>query len=346
MMEAQILNPLDGACWENEISAHPDAGFFHGSAWARVLHKTYGHRPLYLRCARGRDAAALVPMMEVASPLTGRRGVCLPFTDICAPLVFDDAAAPELLDKLREFGRERGWRHFETRGRSAMPADAQPATSFFGHTLDLRPGPDKLFAGFWGTVRTAIRKAERSDLRAQISHSREALHDFYRLHAQTRHRKGVPPQPLSFFTHIWEEIIKPKLGFVSLVLRSAQPIAAAVFFCRAAGQAVYKFSASDDAFQKLCPNNLMMWEAIRFLCDQGAQSLHFGRTSLGHEGLRKFKLAWGAQEESMAYYRFDLPRANWAVASDKASGMHNALFSRLPLALNRLAGTLIYPHLD
>ena len=344
-MEAQILNPLDDPRWEEMVSMHPDATFFHGSAWARVLSKTYGHRMFYLRCGQGHETAALLPMMEVSSLLTGRRGVCLPFTDLCSPLVFDETAVPAVMERLHELAKERQWRHFEVRGRTGVPADATPATVFFGHTLDLRCGPERLFTGFAGAVRTAIRKAERSELSAQVLHSREALDEFYRLHAQTRHRHGVPPQPLCFFSHIWEEVIKPKLGFVSLVLRGAQPVAAAVFFHRA-DHAVYKFSASDDAFQKLCPNNLGMWEAIRFLCDQGVKSLHFGRTSLQHEGLRRFKLAWGVKEEQMAYFRFNLPRATWVVSADKATGFHNSLFGRLPLTLNRLAGTMIYPHLD
>ena len=345
-MEAHLLNSPDDPRWEEMISAHPEASFFHGAAWARVLSRTYGHRPFYLRFGDGQNVAALVPMMEVRSALTNRRGVCLPFTDVCGPLVFDPAAASSVIaDKLSELGRERGWRHFEVRGRAAMPSDATPATAFYGHALDLRAGPETLFAHFAGAVRRAVRKAERSDLRAQVAHTREAMRDFYRLHVQTRRRHGVPPQPFAFFAHIWEEVIKLKLGFISLVLNRARPVAAAVFFCRA-GRAVYKFGASDDTFQELRPNNLAMWQAIRFLCDQGARSLHFGRTSLHHEGLRRFKLAWGAAEETMEYFRFDLARAAWAVSRDKVSGFHNAVFGRLPLALNRLAGAMIYPHLD
>lgn len=344
-MDAQLINPLEGSQWEELISAHPAATFFHGGAWARVLNKTYGHRPFYLRCSHGDETAALLPMMEVSSVVTGRRGVCLPFTDLCSPLVFNEEHVPAVAERLHSLARERQWRHFEVRGRAGMPAGATAATEFFGHTLDLTGSQDRLFTDFSGTVRTAIRKAERSELHAEVLHTREALDEFYRLHVQTRHRHGVPPQPLSFFANIWEEVIKPSLGFVSLVRRGVQPLAAAVFFHRA-DHAVYKFSASDDAFQKLCPNNLGLWEAIRFLNDQKVKLLHFGRTSLHHEGLRRFKLAWGVKEERLEYFRFDLPRAAWMVSADKVAGLHNALFSRLPLTINRLAGTILYPHLD
>ena len=345
-MEAQILDPLDHPRWEELISAHPDASFFHGSAWARVLSRTYGHRPFYLHGHQNGKTAMLLPMMEVNSPLTGRRGVCLPFTDVCGPLVFDvDTAASTLVDKLHDLARERLWRHFELRGRGALPVDATPALMFYGHTLDFHCSVEAIFARFASAVRRAIRKAERSALRVQIAHTYESVRDFYRLHVQTRRRHGVPPQPISFFLRIWEEIIRPGLGFVSLARYRTAAVAAAVFFWRGE-RAVYKFGASDQIFQELRPSNLAMWEGIRFLHGRGIQTLHFGRTSVHHNGLRRFKLAWGAQEETLEYFRFDVRRGTWTTSKDKTAGFHNLVFGHLPTTLNRLAGKMIYPHLD
>ena len=54
---------------------------------------------------------ALVPLLEVSSPLTVRRGVCLPFTDFCDPLLFrgcDSSLASKLLC---EFACSRKWNH-------------------------------------------------------------------------------------------------------------------------------------------------------------------------------------------------------------------------------------------
>ena len=344
-MEAQILDPLSCPRWEETISTHPGVSFFHGTAWASVLSKTYNHRPFYLLYQRARQPMALLPMMEVDSILTGRRGVSLPFTDYCAPLLFERNATVEIANDLHELGQRRAWRSFELRGSDASPAEVVPSTRFYGHSLDLSQGEETLFSGFASAVRRAIRKAERSDLVAHVAHNREAVSEFYRLHMQTRRHHGLPPQPKSFFTHIWEEVIRHKMGFVSLVALRAKTIAASMFFVLS-GNAVYKFGASDKAYQSLRPSNLAMWRGIQFLCGQRAKSLHFGRTSLQHEGLRRFKLAWGTKEEVLSYFRFGMHPAGWTVSRDKAAGFHNILFSRLPLFLNRLAGTMIYPHLD
>jgi len=49
----------------------------------RVLRETYGHVPLYAARFAGGQLEGLLPLMEVSSPFTGRRGVSLPFTDFC-----------------------------------------------------------------------------------------------------------------------------------------------------------------------------------------------------------------------------------------------------------------------
>ena len=89
-VEMRLIDPLSGPEWDQLVLSHPDANFFHSAAWARVLAKSYGHKPLYLHFSRGGELLALVPMMEVKSYLTGRRAVCLPFSDFCSPLLFND----------------------------------------------------------------------------------------------------------------------------------------------------------------------------------------------------------------------------------------------------------------
>jgi CelD/BcsL family acetyltransferase involved in cellulose biosynthesis len=344
-IETEFVNPINDPDWDRLIVSHPDYTFFHSAAWAKVLHKTYRHEPVYLRCCHNGKPVALVPMMDMRSPLTGRRGVCLPFTDFCGPLIFREGDSVLVIDKLSELARERKWKHFEIRERKAFPPSTTPAVAFYGHVLDLRGSTEDLFARLKSSVRRALRKADRNDLGVQVTRTREAVLEYYQLHIQTRRRHGVPPQPVSFFQNIYDEIIKPGLGFVVTARLGSRPVAAAVFF-QFGKKAVYKFGASDERVQDLRGNNLTMWEGIKFLAKNGAESLHFGRTSLENDGLRRFKLTWGTQEETIAYVKFDATAQAWVAGRDAASGFHNAVFGRLPLALNRLAGAIIYPHLD
>lgn len=343
-VQAQFINPLVDPEWDREVASHPNATFFHSSAWARVLAHTYGHEPFYLRLATAGQLLALVPVMEVRSRLTGRRGVSLPFTDECEPLLFGDGTFELVTDHLRELARERNWKHFELRG-GTPDASVTPSVAFYSHTLDLRAGPARLFDGFDTSVRRAIRKSERSSLTVEITQTRKSVLDFYHLHIRTRRGHGAPPQPLSFFLNIYHQIIEPGLGFVVLAHEGARPAAGAVFF-QFGTKAIYKFGASDESLQELRGNNLVMSQAIRYLTEYRTDTLHFGRTSLANDGLRRFKQSWGAKEETIKYFKFDLASKTWVASRDKSSGIHTALFSRLPLALNRLAGSFLYPHLD
>ena len=339
-----MINPVQNPGWDLVVALHPDATCFHTTAWAKVLHKTYGHQPLYLQFSRGRNLAALVPLMEVHSAFTGRRGVCLPFSDFCEPLVFDFEVTDLVKDRLVEFARERRWKHVEIRGGKSFQSTVSAARRFYGHTLVLRRS-EEMADRFDSQVRRAIRKAERSNLTAQVDRTRAGMGDFYRLHVQTRRRHGLPPQPASFFLNIHEYIIKTGLGFVVLARRGLRPVAAAVFF-HFGKNAVYKYGASDKKFQEFRPNNLVMWQGIRLLARQGAEKLHFGRTNLENDGLRRFKLSWDTHEESIDYFRVDPSGRQCSDQARREGGLHKRVFGRLPLVFNRLAGSILYPHLD
>ena len=150
---------------------------------------------------------------------------------------------------------------------------------------------------------------------------------------------------MSFFEKIYDKVIGPGLGFIALAHSGSRPVAAAVFF-HFGKKAVYKFGACDERLQEFRGNNLAMWEGIKFLAQRGVETLHLGRTSLGNSGLRRFKLSWGAEEETIEYFRFDPAADKWVTARDNVSGFHTTVFSRLPLPLNRMIGALVYPHLD
>ncbi len=110
------------------------------------------------------------------------------------------------------------------------------------------------------------------------------------------------------------------------------------------GRAIYKFGASDYRRQQLRPNNLIMWEAMKWLGRHGATSLHLGKTSLLNDGLRRFKLNLGAVEQKIDYVKFDLRQNRFVVETDKISGWHNRVFRALPVFLARGAGKLLYKH--
>ncbi len=115
-MSIQILDPRTCSSWDDLLLSTPGYSFFHSSAWAKVLAESYGYTPLYFVSPENGRFKVLIPMMEVDSFLTGRRGVSLPFTDYCDPLVDGDVSFQELFSQMVEYGKKRNWKYIELRG--------------------------------------------------------------------------------------------------------------------------------------------------------------------------------------------------------------------------------------
>ena len=109
---------------------------------------------------------------------------------------------------------------------------------------------------------------------------------------------------------------------------SETPLAAATILLKLGRHAIYKFGASDERLQEFRANNLAMFEGIKYLAEAGAEILHFGRTEKENEGLRRFKLSWGATEEEIRYARFEMASGSWKVAHATRSGLHKRDFPR------------------
>ncbi len=335
---------LNGLDWDRALEKQPESGIFHQSVWIQVLKDTYGFEPLRI-CGSSFEGGPIpsFALMEVNSPITGRRGVALPFTDECPPLCADKAAFSPLFSEALAHGRSRGWKYIESRGGCALADNASPSTSFFGHSLDLTIGEKKLFESTDASVRRAVRKAESSGLTLSTSQTIEDVRIFYGLLCKTRKRHGLPVQPFRFFANIHRHLLDQGKGHTTLAYAGSVPVAGAMFLHHQR-QALYKFGASDETFQRLRGNNLVMWNAIRWHSANGYTNLDFGRTSLTNEGLRAFKLSWGTRERRIDYFRYNLGLSRFVTVADGAAGWHNQIFARLPVSLSRLAGALLYKH--
>jgi hypothetical protein len=339
---ARRLSPLENPNWDGLLTSRPDFSFFHGTAWAKVLADTYGFAPCYFFSGDAAAPEAVLPMMEVDSWLTGRRGIALPFTDECAPLGAGRESFGEMFAAAVAYGKDRGWKHIELRGGREF-LDGPASVSFYGHGLDLAADEKVMFEKMDGSTRKAVRKAENEGVTVEVLESLEAVREFYRLQCLTRKRHGLPPQPWPFFVNIHRHIVSQKLGMVAVASHAGRKIAASVYFYLG-GRAIYKYGASDLAQQHLRGPNLVMWEAMKWLARRGAGRLNLGKTSLANDGLRRFKLNLGAGEERVEYVKFDLRQGRFVTETDGVEGWHNAVFRGLPAWASRAAGSVLYRH--
>lgn len=340
----KIIDPFADRAWDDQVRSYSNHSVFHTSAWARVLAESYNHRPFYLSFLDGQGLASCLPLMEVNSRLTGKRAVSLPFSDSAGAVSdagFDVRAALLSLDSLR---LEKHWKYIELRGGDLISSDASSGT-FVEHALDLTKGPDRVYDGFHPSVRRAIRKAEQSGVEVSIHDTTKAMDVFYDLQQKTRRRHGLPPQPRGFFTAICRHVISKGQGFISLAHYCDRVIAGAVFLWSGT-HSIFKYGASDDGHWSVRPNQVLMWHSIRNLIMKGCKELNLGRSEPKNEGLLRFKDSFGTKAGNLHYGLVAPMNQVPHVQILTDSKIRKYPIQSLPLCINRMAGTLLYPHLD
>ena len=308
-----------------------------------VLSQSYSYHPFYLTVKKEGAPKALLPIMEVNSRLTGKRGVSLPFSDYCEPIASVSSDFKNMFDAAVGLGKKRNWRYVELKGGSRFLTDSKPSENFYGHTLDLTLGLKKLETNLRNSCRRNIKRARREHVAIHISSSLETLNSFCRLNDITRKVHGLPPQPYRFFQHLQHYMISEGMGFIVLASHGKKAIAANVYL-NLGGKIVYKYGASNQTGRDLRANNLVMWEAIKWGVKNGYGTLCFGRTEPDNEGLRRFKMGFNPEEHLIQYYRYDLTTDEFICGPDRINAVYKKIFAKLPLQILRLLGRALYPH--
>jgi hypothetical protein len=341
-MTFDIVNPLELSNWDDLVLATGKASFFHSSAWARVLYESYGYKPVYFCSFENGNLSTLMAFMEVESWLTGKRGVSLPFSDHCAFLGADQKSLPEMIGQVFDYGKRAGWRYMEWRDTEALFQGNTTFSHYVLHMLDLDRDLAAISAAFRESTRRNIKKAQNQGVKVSVLQSPNAMKEFYRLHCATRKGHGFPPQPYKFFDKIAEHTVSAGKGIVVMATFQEIPVAGAVFF-QFGDKALFKFGASDKRYHYLRPNNLVMWEAIRWHKDRSFRSLDFGRTSPEEKGLLQFKAGWGTETEELFYCKYDLRKSAFVRRPEKW-GLASRFAAKLPLPVFNWVGSLLYRH--
>ena len=341
----EIIDPASFPEWNNVVLSATDYSVFHSAEWANVIHSTYKYQPLYFVYKNSEKINAVIPSMIINSATTGKRVVSLPFSDYCSPLLINDKPLFEdLFNEILAYSKSKKFSSIEIRGGNNFFGNVESPTYFHVHKLGLKKSEEELFAGLTGGTRRNIKKAVREGVTVRIEDTMEAVNGFYYMNCITRRYHGLPPQPLSFFKNIFLEFISKNKGVVISAFYNDKLIASSVFL-QFGNKAIYKFGASDRKYQPVRANNIVMWEAIKYYNNKGYEELNLGRTEIGNEGLRRFKVGWVTSEESANIYKYSLRKNSFIRSKSYTVGIHNHLFKKLPLIVLKLIGRIMYKHI-
>jgi lipid II:glycine glycyltransferase (peptidoglycan interpeptide bridge formation enzyme) len=329
--------------WLAFVASQPNANTFHDPVWINVLTNCYGYRPFVVAVTDDEgQICAGVPVLDVRSPLTGKRWISLPFTDHCMPLYRDDEALERLTQALLMLYREKKLPRLELRWNYPQQPLLHHHSDCVLHTVRLSEDVAAVQKQFHSMHRRNIKTAEKRGVRIEWGYEMQHIRQFYALHLQTRQRQGVPIQPWAFFEALGK-MIADGHGFVLLAYKDDACLAAAVFL-HAHQTLIYKYgaSANNPEAMNLRPNNLIFWHAIRWGCEHGYTIFDMGKTDMENTGLRDFKSKWGAEEIPLIYS---------TIAAEPPDGGHGRLSAlvekvihRSPPWVGRVIGELLYKH--
>lgn len=324
------------------MQQQPGASIFHHPLWTRLICDTYGFRSYLLAGVQANgEIQAGLPVVEHSSPLSARRWTALPFTDFVYPLAVDAQAGCRLIEDICQQQRAGAVPDLEIRWQTPQQPGIRCVTEHVLHALPLDCSAAGIFQKARKGHRYSTKKAEAAGFSVARTTSLQGVAEFYNLHLLTRRRIGVPVQPFRFYRALWSSILSAGLGFTMLVKLDRKPVAAAVFLTFQ-DTVLYKYSASDSAYWALYPNNLLLWEAIEWSCQNGYRCFHFGSSDMSNEGLRSFKRGWGADETPLAYSTIGRPHA--AARNGFARNLLRFLIRHSSPAVCKWSGELLYKH--
>lgn len=295
-LTAEAVDPCRDPAWE-ALAVEQAGTLFSSPPWLRAIEATYA-MPIVARALRGESDPSLLAGIVACDidDVLGRRVVGTPFSDFCDLL---GPPSVELLEallhgplnadvplKLRMLDPPSG---LEELGLRIIGED-------FWHGVGLHRDDDEMWSSLGSTGRRNVKKAKAAGVEVRFDTSPAAVDAFFEMHLSTRRAKHqMLAQPRRFFHSIWEQF--SDLGAIAIAVaeHDSEPLAG-IFLLTWNGRTYYKFNASAPAGLAMRPNDLLMWETMRWSRDQGSELLDLGLSDADQPGLVRYKQKFATAE--------------------------------------------------
>jgi FemAB-related protein (PEP-CTERM system-associated) len=331
------MGDADRARWDAFVFAHPEATFFHRSAWRDVVESVFGHRTTFLFAERGGEVVGVLPLARQKSALFGDALISLPFCVYGGVVATDAAAADALLDAAETRAAAMGTGHLECRNMIARRPSWQTTDLYVTFRKEIGADNDANMLAIPRKQRAMVRKGIKAELVGAVDGD---VSRFFALYADNVHRHGTPAQSRRYF-----ETLQRTFGDDCEVLTVVTPAGHAV-----SSVLSFKFRNeilpyyAGDAFEsrETAANDFKYWDLMRRSADAGFTLFDYGRSKVG-TGPYDFKRNWGFTPQPLAY-EYKLVKAPKVPENNPLNPKYRAfiaLWRRLPLPVANAFGPFI-----
>lgn len=200
--------------------------------------------------------------------------------------------------------------------------------------LDLSKGADTVFKNFSQSRRADLRKAMREN-RVQVSQlqTESELAELYKIHINWCAAKQITPDSWEMMQKIFD--LRDESHRIFIAKHDGKVIAGSYFRFLKGGLFEYVANNSMPEFRHLRPNDLLVWKAIEWACDEGFQLCSLGAS---HLFLRRF----GGEIVSSYRYALDLTFLKRHQKKEAIKALALKTYQSLPMTarekIKRIAG--------
>ena len=152
------------------------------------------------------------------------------------------------------------------------------------YSIDLRPSETELWQGLhYKSCKYCINKARKEGLLVKRIESAEEIAGFALRHSQhlkdmmrRKRSKGFPCQRHNNILALCQSLFPNHILMLEVVTPNGLSIASGIFAYTPGGTATYFTAASQEKYMHLCPNELLVWEAMCILHKVGVGDLILG----------------------------------------------------------------------
>lgn len=324
--------------WDECVKRSPQGSVYHLSSWQKIFTGSAGHGTHYLLAERDGEVVGVLPLVSVRSLVFGSFLVSLPWVPHGGLCVIDSDARSALLERSIDLARQQKARYIELHSEWAECESFVAKSGKVAMRRELAGDPDVLWRQLPSKLRSQIRRPEKDGLVARVGGA-DQLDAFYDVFVARMRDLGTPVFPKRFFAGILDGFAD--LSRVCCVYAGDRPVAAGLLI-GFKDRLDIPWAASLKEFNRLSPNMLLYWQALRFGCESGHRWFDFGRSTPGGAHYR-FKAQWGALPTPL-YWQYWLPTPGPLPEHNPQNPRYQLAiraWRRLPLPVTQVLGPVL-----
>ena len=165
---------------------------------------------------------------------------------------------------------------------------------------------DEVWKAFKSRVRRDVRLAQRRAVVIESADMPESRDELFQMYCDTMARnRTIVTWRRAMIEKMWDLLVGPGQGEMLLARLEGEPLAGMVTLY-SGRRCFYFLGASSGTHRNLCPNDAVVWEAMRRALARGCEVFDLMTSSRDDAPLIEFKAKWGATRHPFYFYERDL----------------------------------------